>query len=338
MSAASLYDVSAAYFPTELQQVVFMEKYSRWDWNLMRRETWVEAVDRSVNFLRELSRNQLSPEDYEFVRQRILNLEAMPSMRLLAMAGEPARRQNISIFNCAFLPINDLRAFSEIMLLSMNGTGVGYSVEKHQVAQLPYVPFQTGRHRGTHYVDDSTEGWVEALRELIDALFSGENIDFDYSFVRPAGSILRTKGGRASGPEPLRESFEAIRRIILARQGEWLRPIDAHDIACWVASASISGGVRRSALIALFSADDQEMLTCKQGAFWNHNPQRMYANNSAVIGDDTPEPLLERLLRQMDENKTGEPGLFNRDGVNALLPARRSPHPDMGTNPCGLFA
>lgn len=331
------FEASAQYFPTLLQQTVYTEKYSRWDWDKMRREAWIETVDRSVGFLRELSRNQLAPEDYQFVRESILRLEAMPSMRLLAMAGEPARRQNISIYNCSYLPLNDLAAFPEIMLLSMNGTGVGYSVERQYVRELPPVPFQTGRHRGTHYIDDSTEGWVEALRELLDALFSGEDIDFNFDFIRPAGSILRTKGGRASGPAPLREAFEAIRRIVLARQGDRLRPVDAHDIACWIASASISGGVRRSALIALFSADDQEMLTCKQGAFWNDNPQRMYANNSAVIGNSTPEPVLERLLRQMDENQTGEPGLFNRDGVRAHRPARRA-DAEFGLNPCGEIA
>lgn len=328
------FEESAQYFPTLLQQTVFFEKYSRWNWSLGRRETWIETVDRSVNFLRELSRNQLDPQDYMFLRQSILNLDAMPSMRLLAMAGEAARRQNVAIYNCSYLPLNDLAAFSEIMLLSMNGTGVGYSVEKHQVAQLPPVVFQTGRHRGTYYIKDSTEGWVDALRELLDALFSGDDIDFSFDFIRPAGAILRTKGGRASGPEPLREAFGKIRKIVLARQGRRLRPIDAHDIACWVASASICGGVRRSALIALFSVDDQEMLTCKQGAFWEHNPQRMYANNSVVVGDSTPEFVIRQLLYRMDENRTGEPGLFNRDGVRAMRPKRRA-DAEFGINPCG---
>lgn len=326
---------SAVYFPTLLQQVVYTEKYSRWDWGAGRREAWVETVDRAVDFLRELSRNQLSPEDYASIKHAILNLQAMPSMRLLAMAGEAARRQNVALFNCSYLPIDDLAAFPEIMLLSMNGVGVGYSVERRYVDRLPPVPRQTGRRRAVFRIEDTTEGWVAALRELLDALFAGDTVTFDYSLIRPAGSILRVKGGRASGPEPLHEAFEAIRKIVLGRQNARLRPIDAHDIACWIASASISGGVRRSAMISLFDVDDQGMLHAKSGSFWEFNPQRAYANNSAVIGNDTPDYVIERLLRLMDANQTGEPGIFNRDGARVMRPARRA-DTEFGLNP--LFA
>lgn len=324
---------SAAYFPTQLQQTVYTEKYARWDWDLGRRETWVETVGRAHGFLRELSGNRLAPADYAFIEQSTLELRAMPSMRLLAMAGEAARRQNIAIYNCSALPLSDLWAFSEVMLLSMNGTGVGYSVEKQFVSQLPPVARQTGRHRGTHYIDDSTEGWVSALTSLLGALFAGDDIDFDYDFIRPAGSILRVKGGRASGPEPLRAAFASIRSIILGAQGRQLRPFEAHRIACLVAAASISGGVRRSALIALFDAGDPEMRRCKAGfGWWDTYPELMYANNSAVIGNTAGD--VEGLLREMDANGTGEPGLFNREGVEANLPARRKKGHPWLVNPC----
>jgi ribonucleoside-triphosphate reductase (thioredoxin) len=330
------FELSASSFQTPLQQTVYFEKYSRYRYDLGRREAWVETVDRAVNYLRELSHDRLDPQDYAAIHRGIFNLDVMPSMRLLAMAGEPARRQNVSIYNCSYLTLDSIQAFTEIMLLSMNGVGVGYSVERKYVAQLPPVARQTGKTT-TVLVMDSTEGWVNALYEALDAWWSGLDVNLDVSLVRPAGAILRTKGGRASGPEPLKEAMAAIRNIILARQGQQLRPIDAHDIACWIASASISGGVRRSALISLFDAHDAEMLHAKAGAFWEHNAQRMYANNSAVIGNSTSEGEVEALIRQMDENGTGEPGLFNRDGARALRPSRRS-DAEYGLNPCGEIA
>jgi ribonucleoside-triphosphate reductase len=333
------FEDSARYFPTPLQQTVYTDNYSRWREDLGRREAWVETVDRAHDFLRELSGNRLSPADYAFIRQSTLELRAMPSMRLLAMAGPAAQRNNIAIYNCTYLTIDSIAALTEIMLLSMNGCGVGYSVERRFVEQLPVVRPSGGPYQGVHYVDDSTEGWVEALRLGLTAWFAGESIDFNFGFVRPAGAILRTKGGRASGPEPLQQALAAIRDIIRRAEGRRLRPFEAHRIACLVAMASISGGVRRSALIALFDADNTEMLTCKAGFnWWESYPELAYANNSAVIGNDTPEEQLEGLLRQMDTNQTGEPGLFNRDGVNAMLPERRLPHPDMGLNPCGEIA
>lgn len=338
--ALNPFELSAQFFPTPLQQVVYFDTYSRWRDDLGRRETWVETVDRAHNWLRDLSRNQLDPVDYAFIRQQTLQLGAMPSMRLLSMAGPAADRDNVSIYNCTYLTIDSLEAFGEIMYLSMHGCGVGYSVERQFVSQLPVVaPQWWSRHVPTHYVEDTTEGWREALMTGIRTWFGGEDVTFDFSFVRPAGAILKTKGGRASGPEPLRKALVAIREIVLGAQGRQLTPFEAHRIACLVAMASISGGMRRSALISLFDADNQEMLTCKAGyGWWDRFPELAYANNSAVIGNSTPEYQIETLLRQMDANQTGEPGLFNRDGVNAMLPERRSPHPDMGTNPCGLFA
>lgn len=317
---------SAQFFPTPLQQVVYFDTYSRWRNDLGRRETWVETVDRAHTYLRDLSRNQLDPVDYEFLRQQMLRMRAMPSMRLLSMAGEAALREPVSIYNCSALPIADLRAFGEVMYLSMHGVGVGYSVERQFVSQLPPVRFKGGdySYQGTHFVEDSTEGWVEALNLGIETWFAGDDISFNFDFVRPAGAILRTKGGRASGPEPLREALYKIREIILGASGRQLRPFEAHRIVCLIAQASISGGMRRSALLALFDLNDLEMQNCKAGfGWWDAYPELAYSNNSAVIGAETSEYQIETLLRQMDANGTGEPGLFNRDGVDALRPERR---------------
>lgn len=331
---------SARYFPTPLQQVVYFDTYSRWSYELGRRETWVETVDRAHTHLRELSRNQLDPVDYEFLRQQMLQMRAMPSMRLLSMAGDAALREPVSIYNCSALPISDLRAFGEVMYLSMHGVGVGYSVERQFVRQLPLVQFKGGdfTHRGTHYVEDSTEGWVHALNLGIETWFAGDDISFNFDFVRPAGAILRTKGGRASGPEPLKRALALIRSIILGASARQLRPFEAHRIVCLIAEASISGGMRRSALLALFDLDDREILSCKAGyGWWDAYPELAYSNNSAVIGASTSEYQIETLLRQMDANGTGEPGLFNRDGVDALRPERRQSAVWL-TNPCGEVA
>jgi ribonucleoside-triphosphate reductase len=308
---------------TLLQDVVYTEKYARWDWAKGRREIWEETVARAVAYLRELSQDKLLDYDYQRIHRAILEKRVMPSMRLLNTAGEPARRNNVALFNCSALPLLDLRAFSEVMLLSMNGVGVGYSVERQFVEQLPVVSPTRDEPAVTVTVEDSTEGWVAALLEFLELTWDGFTAELDYSRVRPAGSVLRVKGGRASGPEPLAEAIEAIRKIIRSRAGKKLRPIDASDIACWVASASISGGVRRSALLALFDIDDQQMRRSKAGAFWEFNPQRMYANISAVISNSTPDREVRALLEQMNGNGSGEPGIFNREGTQQFRPARR---------------
>jgi ribonucleotide reductase alpha subunit len=236
---------SDAYFPTQLQKFQFYDKYSRFNYDLGRRETWLETVNRAVDYLKELSEYRLPADDYERVRQAILQMKVMPSMRLLAMAGPAARRNNIAIYNCSYMPVDSIDSFVEALIISMSGCGVGFSVERQYVEQFPRIARQSGRPAETFVVPDSSEGWAQAVRVGLEAWFKGEDVKFDYSEVRPAGAPLRVKGGRASGPEPLRKMLDFARGRILARQGSFLRTLDAHDIMCAVGDAAVSGGVRR---------------------------------------------------------------------------------------------
>jgi ATP cone domain/Ribonucleotide reductase alpha domain len=329
------YEQSAGYFPTQLQQFQFYDKYSRFNYDLGRRETWIETVDRAVEYLRELSDYRLPPETYLRIREGILSMKVMPSMRLLAMAGPAARRNNIAIYNCSYLPVDSIDSFVEALIISMSGCGVGYSVESQYVEQFPRIMRQDGGRPEVHVVADSSEGWAEAVRIGLEAWFSGKDVTFDYTEVRPAGAPLRVKGGRASGPEPLRKMLDFARTRILGRQGSFLRPIDAHDIMCAVGDAAVSGGVRRTAMISLFDYDDKEMRHCKDGDFWRNNSQRWNANNSAVWPEhELSQMEITRFVLDMVESGRGEPGIFNRKAALESRPDRRSPAV-FGTNPCG---
>lgn len=329
------FEESDLYFPTQLQKFQFFDKYSRFNYELGRRETWVETVNRAINYLRELSENKLSDEVYARLQKSVLEMKAMPSMRLIAMAGAPARRQNVSVYNCSYMPVDSIDAFVEAMLISMAGCGVGFSVESKYVENLPRVKRQTASLPLTYVVEDSTEGWGSAVRMGLSTWFEGGDIQFDFSKVRPAGAILKTKGGRASGPEPLRKMLEFAKARIMARQGSFLRPIDAHDIMCEVGNAAVAGGVRRTAMISLFDWDDTEMRNCKSGDFERENSQRWNANNSMVWPERgiTQEELISQVL-EMVKGGRGEPGIFNRQGAIAMRPARRTAA-EFGTNPCG---
>ena len=323
------------YFPTQLQKFQFYDKYSRFNYDLGRRETWVETVNRAVEFLRELSDYRLPDETYERIRQGILTMKVMPSMRLLAMAGPAARRNNIAIYNCSYMPVDSIDAFVEALIISMSGCGVGYSVERRYVEQFPRIARQSGRPAETYVVADSSEGWAAAVRQGIETWFAGADVIFDYSGVRPAGAPLRVKGGRASGPEPLRKMLDFARTRILSRQGGFLRPLDAHDMMCAVGDAAVSGGVRRTAMISLFDYDDREMLHCKDGDFWRNNSQRWNANNSAVWPErELTQAEVTRFVLDMVESGRGEPGIFNRKAAIENQPKRRK-IAEFGTNPCG---
>jgi ribonucleoside-triphosphate reductase (thioredoxin) len=326
---------SDQFFPTPLQKFQFFDKYSRFNYELGRRETWVETGDRTMAFLHELAGSRLPAETYERVRQAILHMRAMPSMRLLAMAGAAARRSNITLYNCSYQPVESIDSFVEALIISMSGCGVGFSVESRYVENFPRVKRQTGSERPVFVVPDSAEGWAEALRLGLETWFEGGDMRFDLSLLRPAGSPLRTKGGRASGPEPLRLMLRFVRSRILARQGSFIRPIDAHDMMCAVGNAAVSGGVRRTAMISLFDHDDSEMLQCKNGEFDHENSQRWNANNSAVWpeGGLTQIEFIKKFV-EMVESGRGEPGIFNREAAIAMRPARREVA-EFGTNPCG---
>lgn len=326
------------YFPTPLQKFQFYDKYSRFDYAGGRRETWIETVDRSVSFLHELAGDRVGSETYERIRRAILEMRAMPSMRLLAMAGAPARRDNVSIYNCSYQPVESIDSFVEALLISMAGCGVGFSVESKYVEAFPRIQRQRGLDPLRLAVDDSAQGWGAALRSSLEAWFDGRDVQFDFSNVRPAGTPLRTKGGRASGPGPLKAMLDFARGRILARQGSYLRPIDAHDIMCQVGNAAVSGGVRRTAMISLFDYDDLDMRLCKNGDFERDNSQRWNANNSAVWPERGLDQLevIEQVL-DMVKSQRGEPGIFNRKASIELSPERRqaSGYTEYGTNPCG---
>jgi len=330
------------YFPTPLQKFQFFDKYSRFDYDKGRRETWIETVDRAVSFLHELVQTNtgvdLGSDLYERVRRMILEMKSMPSMRLLAMAGAPARRDSTAIYNCSYQPVESIDSFCEALLISMAGCGVGFSVESRYVENFPRVQRQRGLYTAKHVVEDSAQGWAHALRVGMQTWFEGSDLEFDFSQIRNAGAPLRTKGGRASGPGPLRTMLEFTRARVLARQGMHLRPIDAHDIMCMVGNAAVSGGVRRTAMISLFDYDDLDMRLCKSGDFERDNSQRWNANNSAVWPERGLDQLqvVEQVL-DMVKSQRGEPGIFNRKAALDLIPERRKAfgYEEYGTNPCG---
>ena len=325
---------SDQYFPTPIQKFQFFDKYSRFNYDLGRRETWIETVDRSVNYLYDLAGDRLDSDVYQKIRKNILEMRSMPSMRLLAMAGPAAHRNNMAIYNCSYQPVESIDSFVEALLISMAGCGVGYSVENQYVRNFPKIATQCGA-KFEYVVEDTTEGWANALRTGLETWFSGNDVVFDFSLIRPVGTPLRVKGGRASGPEPLKTMLLFIRERILRRQGHYLRSIDAHDIMCAIGNASISGGVRRTALISLFDYDDNDMLTSKSGDFETHNMQRWNANNSAVWpeGGITQQQFINQFVEMVNTGR-GEPGIFNRESANSLKPSRRK-NAVFGTNPCG---
>lgn len=330
-----IFKLTAQYFPTPLQQFQYFDKYSRFDYTKMRREAWPETVDRTVNFLCELAPGY-APWLLNEGRQAILTLQALPSMRLIAMAGEAARRQHISIYNCSYLPVDDIQAWVEMLIISMAGCGVGFSVEQEYVSKLPKIQDCTGLVF-SHMIEDSSEGWAEALRFGLECWFTGNDVDYDFSQIRLAGKPLKTKGGRASGPEPLRCMLHTIRRIINNRRGGFLRTIDAHDISCAVGEAAVQGGMRRTAMISLSDLDDELMLTAKRGLY---PPIRWNANNSAVWPEaGVTDEQIVRHMTEMYVDRNGERGIYSRQAAFNSMPNRRlAKWPKAyrpGVNPCG---
>jgi ribonucleoside-diphosphate reductase alpha chain len=333
---------SAQYFPTVLQQFQFFDKYSRFNYQLGRRETWVETVDRAVDFMYELAGDRLDSDTYQRVRRGMLEMKVMPSMRLLAMAGPAARRSNITIYNCSYMPVDSIDSFVEALIISMSGCGVGFSVEREYIENFPRIKRQTGKIRDTYVVPDSAEGWSEALRLGLETWFDGGDMSFDLSEIRTAGTPLRTKGGRASGPDPLRIMLDFVRSKVLSRQGSFLRSLDAHDIMCVVGNAAVSGGVRRTAMISLFDYDDLEMRLSKSGDFEREHSYRWNANNSAVWpeGGLSQVEVAQQVL-DMVRSERGEPGIFNRQAAWDMTPSRREIRDvngnliKFGVNPCG---
>jgi ribonucleoside-diphosphate reductase alpha chain len=305
-----------------LSDIVVYNKYAKYLPSKQRRETWKELVTRNKNM--HLAKFPDLKEEIKDVYKLVYDKKVLPSMRSLQFAGKPIQINNSRIFNCSYLPIDDWRSFSEIMFLLLSGCGVGYSVQNHHIEKLPEVriPKKTRRF----LVGDSIEGWADAVKVLMKAYFglSTTKPIFDFRDIRPKGAELITVGGKAPGPEPLKECLFQIQKVLDRKEdGTPLKPIEAHDIICHIADAVLSGGIRRAALISLFDLHDNEMLTCKHGSWWEMNPQRGRANNSAVvIRSKVTKDDFNDLWGKIVASNSGEPGVYFSNDK------------DWGTNPC----
>jgi len=331
---------SKKYFRNPLSEFVYYRSYSRWIEEEGRRETWIETVDRYVNFMRENLGDRLSEEEYTEIQRAILHQDVMPSMRLMWAAGKAARATNCTAYNCSYIAPTSIKDFGDIMYLLMCGTGVGFSVESQTVQRLLLVKRQTGKKVSVHIIEDNKEGWADALILGMRTWYAGKDAEFDYSKLRPAGARLRTMGGRSSGPAPLRALLDFTRETMLRRQGKRLSNLDVHDIICKIGEIVVAGGVRRSALISLSDLDDEEMRDAKTGQFYLTHPQRSMANNSAVyVEKPSAATFLDEWL-SLAKSRTGERGIFNRGGLPHQVPFRRwkvlsKDWETAGTNPCG---
>ena len=305
-----------------LSEITVYMKYSKYLPELKRRETWYELVTRNME-MHIKSYPHLEQEirdNYQFV----YNKQVLPSMRSMQFAGKPIEISPNRIYNCAYAPVDDWRVFSEIMFLLLGGTGVGYSVQKHHVDELPEIRKPNERSR-RWLVADSIEGWADAVKVLVKSyFFGGSKIEFDFSDIRAKGARLVTSGGKAPGPQPLKECLIKMEGIFESKQdGEKLKPIEAHDMICHIADAVLTGGIRRAALISLFSATDDEMISCKSGAWWEKNPQRGRANNSAaLLRHKITKDYFMELWKRIEASGAGEPGIYFTNDK------------DWGTNPC----
>lgn len=330
---------SKQYFRNQLSEFVYYTTYSKWIPEKNRRETWVETIDRYLDFMRKNLGNKLKDGEYEEIRGYLLGMKAMGSMRLLWSAGRAARKSNVCAYNCSFIAPTKWQDFAEIMYVLMCGTGVGYTVEHQTVEMLPMVKRQTGEKLPALTIPDSKEGWCDAFALGLKTWSAGRDVVFDYSAIRPQGSRLATMGGRASGPGPLRALLEFTREKMLSRQGRRLSTLDVHDIVCKTGEVVVMGGVRRSALISLSDLDDREMREAKNGQFYLTQPQRSMANNSAVYNEKPTVPQFLDEWVNLVKSGSGERGIFNRGGLKYQLPARRlrllKENDISGTNPCG---
>jgi ribonucleoside-triphosphate reductase len=304
-----------------LSKITVFGKYAKYVPELKRRETWDEIVDRYVAMMvkKYPKLEDAIVESAKFIREK----KVLPSMRALQFAGPAAEVNNSRIYNCCYLPIDSIHSFSETMFLLLGGTGVGYSVQKQHVAQLPAIT-KPGKKRN-YLVEDSIMGWADAVKVLMKAYLEGGFMpSFDFRAIRQKGARLVTAGGKAPGPEPLKICLAHVQAVLDRKQeGESLSPLECHDILCHIANSVLAGGIRRSAMIALFSHDDEEMITCKYGNWWETNEQRGRANNSAVLlRGEIGEEEFKGLWKRIEASGSGEPGIYWTNNL------------DWGTNPC----
>ena len=320
----------------QYQQFIHKSRYARWLDDKGRRETWAETVQRYIDFFIDRGQLDAYSQQTQEIYDAIYDLEIMPSMRCMMTAGEALKRDNVAGFNCSYLHIDHVRAFDELMYVLMCGTGVGFSVERNFINQLPEVAESMHETDTTIVVADSKMGWASAYRELISLLYSGKIPKWDMRKVRPAGSRLKTFGGRASGPEPLDDLFHFTVGIFRKAHGRKLTSIECHDLCCKIADIVVVGGVRRSALISLSNLSDQRMAKAKAGQWWETEGQRRLANNSVAY---TEKPDFSAFIAEMQtlyESKCGERGIFSRVAAKKLAErnGRRDAAHNFGTNPC----
>ena len=328
------------HLPTKYQEFIHLSRYSRWLPKEERRETWGETVERYFDFfdehLKETCKFTLPQEMRDKLELAVLELKIMPSMRCLMTAGEALRRENIAGYNCSYIAVDKPQAFDEILYVLMNGTGVGFSVERQFVSHLPTIADEFHMSDTTILVQDSKMGWAKAFKELVAMLYHGQIPRWDLSKVRPAGAPLKTFGGRASGPEPLERLFQFTKDIFTSAAGRKLSSLECHDIVCKTAEIVVVGGVRRSALISLSNLSDDRMRIAKSGQWWNDNGQRALANNSAAYTEKPDIGIFMDEWKSLYESKSGERGIFNRESAKRIAEknGRRNADYDFGTNPC----
>ena len=329
------------YLPTTYQEFIHLSRYSRWLPEKERRETWDETVARYFDFftehLKETVDFTLTKKLRDELEQAVLGLRVMPSMRCIMTAGEALKRENIAGYNCSYVAVDRPQAFDEILYILMNGTGVGFSVERQYVSQLPTIADEFHMTDTTITVADSKLGWAKALKELIGMLYIGQIPRWDLSKVRPAGAPLKTFGGRASGPEPLESLFNFTVNIFKNASSRKLSSLEAHDVVCKIAEVVVVGGVRRSALISLSNLSDDRMRHAKSGQWWNENGQRALANNSACYSEKPDIGIFMDEWKALYDSKSGERGIFNRESAvwMASKNGRRNTEDyEFGTNPC----
>jgi len=317
------------YLPTDYQAFIHTSRYARWLEDEGRRESWSETVDR---YMGNVVGYDIDHKIYNALREAILSLEVMPSMRAMMTAGAALDRDNTAGYNCSYLPVDDPKSFDEAMFILLCGTGVGFSVERQFVSKLPEIP-ELFESDTTIVVKDSKEGWAKALRQVIALLYSGEIPKWNVSRIRPAGARLKTFGGRASGPAPLVDLFNFVVHVFKEAQGRKLSSIEAHDIMCKIGEVVVVGGVRRSAMISLSNLSDDKMRHAKSGEFPSH---RYLANNSVAYVEKPDSLSFMREWMALVESGSGERGVFNRQASKnqAAKNGRRDPNYDFGTNPC----
>jgi ribonucleoside-triphosphate reductase len=320
--------------PTDYQTFIATSRYARWIEEENRRETWTETVARFIDNIVRPAYDD--PKTINEIEEAILNLEVMPSMRALMTAGPAADRDNTCVYNCSYLPVDHPRAFDEAMFILLCGTGVGFSVERQAIQKLPYVPVELSETDDMIVIQDSKEGWAKGLRKLINLLYLGDVPKWDLSKIRPAGTRLKTFGGRASGPEPLNDLFNFVTAKFKGAAGRKLNSVECHDIMCKIGEVVVVGGVRRSAMISLSNLSDDRMRHAKSGQWWENEGQRALANNSVAY---TEKPDMETFMREwtaLVESKSGERGIFSREAADKHVErnGRRETGHEWGTNPC----